>query len=55
MDIARREKWTDRISIEGDIRVRRELLAVVLRYYQLHVEQLGEIKSLAVLSEVLAG
>ncbi len=36
-------------------RVRRELLAVLLRYYQLHVEQLGEVKSLAVLSEVLAG
>ena len=34
-------------------RVRRELLAVLLRYYQLHVEQLGEVKSLAVLSEVL--
>ena len=35
-------------------RVRRELLAVLLRYYQLHVEQLGDIKSLDILSEVLA-
>ncbi len=34
--------------------VRRELLAVVIRYYQLHVEGLGEIKSLEVLSEVLS-
>ena len=36
-------------------RVRRELLGVVLRYYQLHVEQLGDIRSLDILSEVLAG
>ncbi|MBG8554239.1 DNA repair protein RecO [Hymenobacter guriensis] len=35
-------------------RVRRELLQVLIRYYQLHVEKLGEIRSLAVLSEVLA-
>ena len=35
-------------------KVRRELLAVIIRYYQLHVEKLGEIKSLAILSEVLA-
>ncbi|SHJ83615.1 DNA replication and repair protein RecO [Hymenobacter daecheongensis DSM 21074] len=35
-------------------RVRRELLAVLIRYYQLHVEKLGDIRSLAVLSEVLA-
>ncbi|AWM34640.1 DNA repair protein RecO [Hymenobacter nivis] len=35
-------------------RVRRELLNVLLRYYQLHVEQLGEIKSLDILSQVLA-
>lgn len=35
-------------------RVRRELLNVVIRYYQLHVEQLGEIRSLDILSEVLA-
>jgi DNA repair protein RecO (recombination protein O) len=34
--------------------VRRELLAVVIRYYQLHVEGLGEVKSLEVLSEVLS-
>lgn len=34
-------------------RVRRELLAVLIRYYQLHIEKLGEIRSLAVLSEVL--
>lgn len=35
-------------------RVRRELLAILLRYYQLHVEGLGDIRSLDVLSEVLA-
>jgi len=35
-------------------RVRRELLSVLVRYYQLHVDKLGEIKSLAILSEVLA-
>ncbi|AIZ63120.1 hypothetical protein PK28_04395 [Hymenobacter sp. DG25B] len=35
-------------------RVRRELLLVLIRYYQLHIEKLGEIRSLAVLSEVLA-
>lgn len=35
-------------------KVRRELLAVLIRFYQLHVEKLGEIKSLAILSEVLA-
>jgi DNA repair protein RecO (recombination protein O) len=35
-------------------RVRRELLAVLVRYYQLHVDRLGEIKSLSILSEVLA-
>lgn len=35
-------------------RVRRELLTVLIRYYQLHVEQLGEIKSLDILSQVLA-
>ena len=35
-------------------RVRRELLNVVIRYYQLHVERLGEVRSLAILSEVLA-
>jgi len=35
-------------------RVRRELLAILIRYYQLHVDKLGEIKSLAILSEVLA-
>ncbi|MGI4762708.1 MAG: DNA repair protein RecO [Janthinobacterium lividum] len=35
--------------------VRRELLAVVIRYYQLHVENLGEVKSLEILSEVLGG
>ncbi|WP_242920973.1 DNA repair protein RecO [Pontibacter liquoris] len=35
-------------------KVRRELLAVLIRYYQLHVDRLGEIKSLAILSEVLA-
>ncbi|SNR85252.1 MULTISPECIES: DNA repair protein RecO [Hymenobacter] len=35
-------------------RVRRELLGVLIRYYQLHVERLGDVRSLAVLSEVLA-
>lgn len=35
-------------------KVRRELLDIVIRYYQLHVDKLGEIKSLAILSEVLA-
>ena len=34
-------------------RVRHELLNVLIRYYQLHVEQLGEIRSLNILSEVL--
>lgn len=34
-------------------RVRHELLNVLIRYYQLHVEQLGEIRSLDILSEVL--
>lgn len=36
-------------------RVRHELLKVLIRYYQLHVEQMGEIRSLDILSEVLAG
>ena len=35
-------------------RVRHELLNVVIRYYQLHVEQMGEIRSLDILSEVLS-
>ena len=35
-------------------RVRHELLSVVIRYYQLHVEQMGEIRSLNILSQVLA-
>ncbi len=35
-------------------RVRHELLKVLIRYYQLHVEQLGEIRSLDILSQVLA-
>lgn len=35
-------------------KVRRELLAILIRYYQLHVDRLGEIKSLAILSEVLS-
>lgn len=35
-------------------RVRRELLDVLIRYYQLHVEGLGDIRSLDILSEVLA-
>lgn len=33
--------------------IRRELLAVLIRYYQLHVEGLTEVKSLEILSEVL--
>ncbi|KUG09286.1 DNA repair protein RecO [Solirubrum puertoriconensis] len=35
-------------------RVRRDLLNILLRYYQLHIEGLGDIRSLDVLSEVLA-
>jgi len=35
-------------------KVRRELLLILIKYYQLHVEKLGEIRSLNVLSEVLA-
>jgi DNA repair protein RecO (recombination protein O) len=35
-------------------KVRRELLHLLIKYYQLHVEKLGEIRSLNVLSEVLA-
>ena len=34
-------------------RVRHELLHVLIRYYQLHIEQLGEIRSLDILSQVL--
>ena len=34
-------------------RIRHELLSVLIRYYQLHVEQMGEIRSLDILSEVL--
>ena len=34
-------------------RVRHELLNVLIRYYQLHVAQMGEIRSLEILSEVL--
>ncbi|GAB3841872.1 DNA repair protein RecO [Hymenobacter jeollabukensis] len=35
-------------------RVRRELLTILLRYYQLHVENMGDVRSLDVLSDVLA-
>lgn len=35
-------------------KVRRDLLHILIRYYQLHVDRLGEINSLAILSEVLA-
>jgi DNA repair protein RecO (recombination protein O) len=35
-------------------KVRRELLQIIIKYYQLHVEKLGEIRSLQVLSEVLS-
>lgn len=34
-------------------RVRRELLDILIRYYQLHIDRLGEIKSLDILAEVL--
>jgi DNA repair protein RecO (recombination protein O) len=34
--------------------VRHELLNVIIRFYQLHVEQLGDIRSLDILSQVLA-
>ena len=35
-------------------KVRKELLLILIQYYQLHVEKLGDIKSLQVLSEVLS-
>jgi DNA repair protein RecO (recombination protein O) len=35
-------------------KVRKELLQIIIRYYQLHVDKLGDIRSLQVLSEVLA-
>lgn len=35
-------------------KVRRELLHLLVKYFQLHVDNLGEIKSLPVLSEVLS-
>ncbi|MDX5347883.1 MAG: DNA repair protein RecO [Hymenobacteraceae bacterium] len=35
-------------------RLRRELLHILISYYQLHVDKLGEINSLTVLSEVLS-
>jgi DNA repair protein RecO (recombination protein O) len=35
-------------------KVRKELLNILIRFYQLHIDRLGEIKSLNVLSEVLA-
>jgi DNA repair protein RecO (recombination protein O) len=35
-------------------KVRKELLLILIQYYQLHIEKLGEIKSLHVLSEVLS-
>lgn len=35
-------------------KVRRELLNILIRFYQLHIDRLGEIKSLTVLSDVLA-
>ncbi|MCB2379359.1 DNA repair protein RecO [Hymenobacter sp. BT635] len=43
----------DHVTIPNG-RVRRELLDVVIRYYQLHIEKLGDIRSLDILSEVLA-
>ena len=41
------------ISTIPNGRVRHELLNVLIRYYQLHVEPMGEIRSLDILSEVL--
>ena len=41
------------ISTIPNGRVRHELLHVLIRYYQLHIEQMGEIRSLDILSEVL--
>jgi DNA repair protein RecO (recombination protein O) len=35
-------------------KVRRELLSILIQFYQLHIDRLGEIKSLSVLSDVLA-
>jgi DNA repair protein RecO (recombination protein O) len=35
-------------------KVRKELLNILIRFYQLHVDRMGEIKSLQVLSDVLA-
>lgn len=42
------------LAVVPNGKVRRELLSVIIRYYQLHVDKLGEIKSLAILSEVLS-
>lgn len=35
-------------------KVRKELLNILIRFYQLHVDRMGEIKSLNILSDVLA-
>jgi len=35
-------------------KIRRELLHILIRYYQLHIDKFGDIKSLSVLSEVLS-
>lgn len=35
-------------------KIRKELLNILIRFYQLHIDRLGEIKSLNVLSEVLS-
>ncbi|AKD03055.1 DNA repair protein RecO [Pontibacter korlensis] len=54
------EEYFDQLLQEPDYanipngKVRRELLDILIRYYQLHVDKLGDIKSLAILSEVLA-
>lgn len=54
------EKYFDELLQEPDHatipngKVRRELLDILIRYYQLHIDRLGEIKSLSILSEVLA-
>lgn len=36
-------------------KVRKELLHILIRFYQLHVDRMGAIKSLDILSDVLAG
>ena len=35
-------------------KIRKELLLILVHYYQIHIEKLGDIKSLSILSEVLS-